>query len=104
LHLGADRRGWLDPSRALGGNMPHNWTSAEVLAWIRDAFVTEEDGGLILGLGVPREWMQPGTSFGVRQMPTDYGRVSYLVTVLPDGTTEIDYDGPRPYRMALPGA
>ena len=101
---GAERRGWLDPARALGGNMPHNWNSAEVLAWIRDAFVTEEEGGLVLGLGVPREWMKPGSRFGVTNLPTEFGPVSYLVTVAPDGTPAVEYNGPRPYRLALPEA
>jgi hypothetical protein len=99
---GADRRGWLDRTRALGGNMPHNWTSAEVLTWIRDALVTEDDDGLVLGLGVPAEWMRPGTRFGVKDMPTDRGRVSYTVTISPQGVPGLDYRGPSPYRLALP--
>ena len=101
---GAQRRGWLHPARALGGNMPHNWTSAEVLAWIRDALVDEEGDGLVLGRGVPRAWMQPGARFGVTNMPTERGKVSYLATVQTDGTVQVDYDGPQPYRMDVPTA
>ena len=99
---GASRRGWLDPAQARGGNMPHNWTSAEIITAIRDAFVTEEGGSLVLGVGVPRAWMRPGARFGVRDMPTDLGVVSYTITITADGRPELDYHGPHPYRLALP--
>lgn len=104
FETGRDRRGWLDRQRALGGNMPHNWTSSEMLCLIRDVFVIEEAGGLTLGAGVPREWMAPGSRFGVRGLPTDCGAVSYAVTIDPDGQPQIDYHGPRPFRLALPHA
>lgn len=50
---GECRRGWLDERSALGGNIPHNWIAAEIMYLIRDIFVTEEEGGLVLGRGVP---------------------------------------------------
>jgi hypothetical protein len=92
-------RGWLHPERALAGNMPHNWTSAEMINLIRDMFVVEEDGRLLLGLGVPGSWLRPGASFGVRTMPTDLGSVSYTVTVGGDGAMDLQYDGPPDYQV-----
>ncbi len=96
------RRGWLSPERAMGGNMPHNWTSAEIIALIRDMFVVERDGRLVLGLGVPAAWMAAGARFGVSRMPTDMGEVSYEVTVGPDGSVHLDYHGPEPHEKAFP--
>ncbi len=99
---GEGRRGWLDKSRARGGNMPHNWTTAEVVNFIRDVFVTEENDGLVLGAGVPDAWLVEGARFGVRNMPTDFGEASWSATVGADGTCELEYDGPKPYRTVFP--
>jgi hypothetical protein len=99
---GEGRRGWLDPKTAEAGTMPHNWTTAEMIALIRTIFVTEENGELVLGKGVPKGWLKPGSRFGIRDMPTDLGKVSYTVTCGPDGKPTVDYLGPRPYRTAFP--
>lgn len=99
---GEGRRGWIDRNRALGGNMPHNWTTSEVVNFIRDAFVVEDGDGLLLGAGVPDSWLVKGSQFGVRNMPTDFGDVSYSVTVGADGACELEYDGPEPYRTIFP--
>jgi hypothetical protein len=94
-------RGWLDRASAEGGNMPHNWTSAELVNLIRDLFVREEGDGLALGSGVPKQWLTPGARFGVENMPTNLGPVSYIVTVADDGTVNLDYKGPEKYRLDL---
>jgi hypothetical protein len=101
---GANRRGWLNVERALGGNMPHNWTTAEMLTLLRDVFVVEEAGGLTLGAGVPREWIAPEARFGVRNLPTDFGMVSYTVTFDRACSPQIDYHGPSNVRWVLPAA
>jgi hypothetical protein len=93
-------RGWLRPEAALGGNMPHNWTSAEMIALLRDVFVVETDDGLVLGQGVPQAWLKPGARFGVKNLPTERGRVSYEATVKAAGQVALHYEGPTPYRCA----
>ncbi|MBA3708294.1 MAG: hypothetical protein H0W83_05695 [Planctomycetes bacterium] len=98
---GDERRGWLS-SDAAGGNMPHNWTTAEMVTCLRDLFVVEEGDALVLGCGVPRAWMIPGSSFGVTALPTSLGTISYTVTVDASGTVAVDYRGDAPYRLALP--
>lgn len=96
-----DRKwGWLQPGRAAAGNMPHNWTSAEMTALLRTLFVKEEGGGLVLGLGVPEAWMKPGSRFGVRNLPTDFGPVSYTAATGSDGKVTLEYEGRAPYRVA----
>lgn len=98
---GGAARGWLDPADAAGGNMPHNWTSAELVNLIRDIFVREEGGAIVLGTGVPDKWLVPGARFGVENMPTDFGPVSYTATVGGEGAVRLDYRGPDNYRLDL---
>jgi len=95
------RRGWLHPERAEGSNMPHNWTGAEMVNLIRDIFVREDGDMLVLGEGVPDSWLVPGATFGVRDMPTDLGTLSYTATVNEQGMPELDYDGPEQMRTAF---
>jgi hypothetical protein len=97
--LGA--RGWLDPKRAVAGNMPHNWTGAEMLALLRTLFISEAGDSVVLGAGVPRAWLTPGARFGVRDMPTALGAVSYTVTVMDDGAPHLEYSGPPDHRLAF---
>ena len=40
--------------------MPHNWTTAELLAAMRDLLVREDGDGLVIGSGVPRAWLPEG--------------------------------------------
>lgn len=94
-------RGWLNRQTAAWGNMPHNWTNAEMVNLIRDLFVREEAEGIVLGSGVPSPWLAPGSSFGVRNMPTTQGVVSYEVRIGAGGKPEVKYDGPAPYRLGF---
>lgn len=96
---GAQRRGWLSRQRAIGGNMPHNWTNAEMVALIRDIFVTEEADGLRLCGGVPDSWRAEGAEFGVRNLPTALGPVSFTARFRGAGLELIDYDGPECYSL-----
>lgn len=95
-------RGWLSSAKALGANMPHNWTSAEMIACIRDLFVRDEGKCLVLGAGAPAAWLAPGARFGVTGMPTRFGPVSYTVRVDEAGAATLDYEGPNPWRTPFP--
>jgi hypothetical protein len=100
---GAEARGWLDRETAVAGNLPHNWTSAEVLAALRDSLVQERDGRLALGAGVPRAWRVPGARFGATRLPTDLGLVSFSIEITADGNARLAaYDGPTDPVLALP--
>jgi hypothetical protein len=101
-------RGWLQPEKALAGNMPHNWTSAQLILLIRNIFVTDEPMSnseaadeVVLGRGVPQSWLIPGASWGVVNMPTRFGPVSYTATVNADRTVAVDCRGACPYRAAF---
>lgn len=98
----AAARGWLDPAVATHGNLPHNWTSAEMIAALRDLFVVERDGRLVLGLGVPRSWLVPGARFGVERLPTTFGPISYTAVVNPDRSIALTVDSRAPCIPAFP--
>ena len=100
---GAEARGWLHPEHATYGNMPHNWTSGEIIAALRDTLVQERDGRLLLGAGVPRTWRFPGARFGAERLPTDLGPVSFTIVIEADGRPRLEYyDGPADPLLSLP--
>lgn len=96
-------RGWLQPG-AVGGNMPHNWTSAEVIALFKDMLVRETEEGLILFSGVPASWLKPGNKIEVRQLPTRFGEISFIADVAENCRINLTWQGTSrpPYRLNLP--
>lgn len=101
--VGSEARGWLDPATATHGNLPHNWTSAEVVAALRDCLVQERGGRLALGAGAPRAWRVPGARFGADRLPTDLGEVSFTILIAADGSPLLErYQGPADPLLALP--
>jgi hypothetical protein len=57
---------------------PHNWFSGKLVRCIRDLLAYEDlEGQLHLLGGLSPAWMQPGMDVGVRNLPTDYGTLTY---------------------------
>jgi hypothetical protein len=52
---------------------------AKALVWLRAFFIREEGDTLHLAEGAPRAYFAPGESFGVRDMATYFGPISYRV-------------------------
>ena len=99
---GNARRGWLG-SQAVNGNMPHNWTTAEMLLALRTIFVDDSGDVLVIGRGVPQTWITPGSRFGVREMPTRFGKVSFAITVDAAGHAQVEeWSGPSAYHCRFP--
>src|SRR5262249_8186449 len=46
--------------------------------WLRLLFVREEGDQLLLGQGVPREWLRPGMQCGIERAATYFGPVSVV--------------------------
>ena len=100
-----DKKGWLKDG-ATGGNMPHNWTSAETFNLIRDMFVydDQDNGRLLLANCIPKIWRKPGNIIGVKNMPAMFGEVSYTITFKEDGEyeSEVNFAGkPAEYKIML---
>ncbi len=53
---------------------------SKALIWLRHCLLHEEGDVLHLCKGAPRAWFGPGQSFGIRDMATFFGHVSYEVT------------------------
>jgi hypothetical protein len=88
-----DKKGWLKEGAA-GANMPHNWTCAETFNLLRDMFVYEDskNGRLLLACGIHKIWQIPGNSVGVKNMPTEFGEISYTIEFKENGKYDADVD------------
>jgi len=84
-----NKNGWLKDG-ASAGNMPHNWTSAEMFNLIREMFIKEdfENNRLLLANFVPDVWRKAGNEFGVENMPTMFGDVSFVIRFGENGSYE----------------
>ncbi len=56
------------------GDGQHIWAAAEWVLMIRNCFVREEEGRLILASGIPQHWLKPGKrlAFGFASVPSQY--------------------------------
>ncbi len=69
---------WRDPTwPRFIGDMPHAWISALWIEAVRHLFAyeRESDASLVLGAGLPLEWIEQGVS--VRRLPTHYGPLHF---------------------------
>lgn len=83
----------------LGGCMgdgQHGWAAAEWIMFIRNAFVREEGGGLVIGSGFMPEWFADGARIRYGPTPTPYGDYSVVATLLEDGRMRIHVSRSRP--------
>jgi hypothetical protein len=90
----------------LGGDMPHNWASAEFIRLVRHLLVLERGETLELLAGLPTEWLVPGSPLRLEATPTRFGPISVELASDPEGTAtlvvERDLDWPRqPDRVLL---
>ena len=83
-------RGWSqyaeivypDPDQpAFFGDTPHTWIGSEAGRAIRSIFAYESNGQLVVGAGVPAEWLPSGDTNGIRieNLPTHFGTLSYTL-------------------------
>jgi len=63
------------------GDGQHLWASAEWVMMMRNLFVREEDDRLILGSGIPDEWVRQGS------------RISFGPTATPWGAIDVEIEG-----------
>lgn len=90
-------RGWLSAGTAGNGNMPHGWTSAEMINLIRAIFVREDLDRLVLGPGVPASWWAPRATFGVRDFPTKFGPLTFRAVARPGRTWRYEVHSGQPW-------
>ena len=76
------------------GDLPHTWVGSDyarsILAML--AYEREDPEALVLGAGVPREWLGPGVVVG--GLPTPYGEITFTMGFAGEGgAVEIVVDG-----------
>lgn len=80
----------------LGGCMGdghHVWASAEWVLMVRNMFVREEGGGLVIGAGVAPRWLRDGVRLAFGPAPTDFGIVSIAIEVLGGARVRVRWEG-----------
>ncbi|HMK62087.1 MAG TPA: hypothetical protein VK386_00590, partial [Acidimicrobiales bacterium] len=67
---------WIGSHPAGGqGSSPHAWGMAEANKVLLDSLVAQEsDGSLVVGRGVPTQWLSAGNTISVQNFPTVDGR------------------------------
>jgi len=73
------------------GDMPHSWAGADYINMVRTMFAWEDEGRLVLGLGLDEQWLAYGIS--VQDLPTHFGRISYTLKAGGNGTVEFNARG-----------
>src|SRR5207244_7111948 len=60
------------------GDLPHGWVASDFIRSVLDLFAyeRESDGALVLGAGIPPEWVE-GPGVAVQDLGTPYGPLSY---------------------------
>lgn len=89
------------------GDGQHAWAAAEWVVMLRNAFVREEGGGLVLAAGIPDSWLEGGR-WQLGPAPTPWGPVTVTVTAGEAGTT-VSWEGqwrgePPAIAVQRPGA
>jgi hypothetical protein len=76
---------WREPGTPrFIGDMPHAWVGAEFINAIRTMFVYEDGSKLVLGAGVRPEWLSGPAGVEIRNFPTQFGPISYVLTAQGD--------------------
>ncbi len=89
-----------------GGDMPHNWASAECVRYLRHMLAMEDDSALRLLAGVHHSMLAEGEPYHLTESPTRFGRVSLDLEPLSQrrGWTLTFHlgKGPQPEKIELP--
>jgi hypothetical protein len=69
------------------GDGQHAWAAAELLMLVRNMFVRDEHGALILASGIPPAWRKPGDDIFFGPTPTPWGPVSVALRTTSEAVT-----------------
>jgi hypothetical protein len=79
--------------------LPHLYSCTQQLRLLRAMLLREEGDSLILGQGIPRDWLAKGKHVAINKAPTTFGQVSYRIDPQADGSMKIHIEPPT--RVAL---
>jgi hypothetical protein len=63
------------------GDMPHTWVGSDYINVVRNMFLydREEEHTVVIAAGIPADWIDSPGGVGVRNLPTYYGNLSYII-------------------------
>lgn len=69
------------------GDLPHTWVGTDFVRSVLDmlAYDREADSALVIGAGVPRDWVATEPGLAVRGLRTAHGALSYTMRMAGDG-------------------
>jgi hypothetical protein len=95
--------------RTLGGCMgdgQHVWAAAEWLMMMRNLFVREEAGMLVIGSGIRREWLESGQTISLERTLTPHGETSVWIETGASVSVKVETQWrghPPPLEIRVPG-
>jgi F5/8 type C domain len=74
------------------GDLPHTWVGSDYIRSVLDAFAyeRESDQTLVLGAGIPLDWLATNPGVYVENLRTPYGPLSYVMNQTEDGTVVVN--------------
>jgi len=83
---------WRDPAAPrFVGDLPHAWIAAGFARAARALFVYErDDGALVLGAGVPLEWLTSGNGVALAGFRTHQGSLAYRMRAVAPGRIDVE--------------
>lgn len=66
------------------GDGDHGWAASEFINFVRDMFIVEKGGEILLGLGIYDQWYKDGLRIEIDNASTLYGVVSYALSLEAD--------------------
>lgn len=87
---------WYDPlGPSFIGDMPHSWIGAEYILAVRSLFAYEReaDRSLVIAAGVSEKWLPVGGTIRVQDLPTSFGRLSYVLHRATEDTYRLTLSG-----------
>jgi hypothetical protein len=73
------------------GDIPHGWVAADYINFIQHILCVVKPDSLMLGAGIPAEWLETGETIMVKRMPTYSGIVNFSMQ-FSETTSQIDWE------------
>ncbi len=75
---------------------PHLYSGTQQLRLLRNMLVQEEGDELVIGRGIPRDWLASGKAIEIRNAPTYFGLVSFTIETGDEGRkTRVRIEPPK---------
>ena len=88
------------------GDGQHGWAAAEWLLMMRNLFIREEEGELLVGTGLPAEWLQNGEHLACHRTAIASGLISLDMNVEAEALTvtwSAQWHTPQTLHFRIPG-